>query len=138
MYAVSNQIKYETGYDIVVSPFNDFHTWLTVYRNSSTPRTVVVGENRYWIQYYDMSCSFMTTHLEFSKHWDLYNAFFDLLAKKDPRLEAESLNYMLTSRVVGLIPINSLAFHMQSELEKDPHIDWKPLWDSIDVTSPTI
>jgi hypothetical protein len=45
---------------------------------------------------------------------------------------------MLTQRgVLGLIPINSLAFHMQSELEKDPHIPWEPIWDNIDVTLPS-
>jgi hypothetical protein len=50
-------------------------------------------------------------------------------------LENKSLNYMLTQRgVLGLVPINSVAFHLQSDLEKDPHIDYKPLWDSIDVS----
>jgi len=137
MYKVIHQVKMETGYDIVASPFNDFWLWLAIYRNSSTPRIVIVGENRYWIQYYDMSCSFMTIHLEFSKHWDLYHKFFELLKDNDPNLERYSLNYMLTQRALGLVPINSLAFHMQSELEKDPHTDWKPLWDSIDVTPTT-
>jgi len=138
MYQIYDQMKKEINYDIIVSPFNDYWLWLAVYRNSVTPRTVVCGSNRYWIQYYDMSCSFMTTHKQFSQHWDLYHAFFELVDKKDPKLESQSLNYMLTQRgVLGLIPINSLAFHMQSDLEKDPHIPWQPIWDNIDVTIPS-
>ncbi|NDG29193.1 hypothetical protein EB118_03720 [bacterium] len=138
MYEVFDQIKKEVNYDIIVSPFNDFWLWLAVYRNSCTPRTVIVGKNRYWIQYYDMSCSFMTSHEQFSKHWDLYHMFFELLDKKDPNLERYSLNYMLTQRgVLGLIPVNSIAYHMQTELEQDPHKDWRELWDSVDVTSTT-
>ena len=131
MYEVFDQIKKEVNYDIIVSPFNDFWLWLAVYRNSCTPRTVIVGKNRYWIQYYDMSCSFMTSHEQFSKHWDLYHMFFELLDKKDPNLERYSLNYMLTQRgVLGLIPVNSIAYQMQTELEQDPHKDWRELCHS--------
>ena len=78
----------------------------------------------------------MTTHKQFSQHWDLYHAFFDLLESNSKDLENYSLNFMLTQRgVLGLIPINNLAFHLQTELEEDPHLDWKKLWDSFDVTS---
>lgn len=138
MYEVYDQVKKETNYDSIISPFNDFWLWLAVYRNSCTPRTVIVGAKRYWIQYYDMSCSFMTSKQQFSSHWDLYHAFFDLLEKNDPNLERYSLNYMLTKRaVLGLIPLNNLAFHMQTELEEDPHLDWRKLWNEINVSSST-
>jgi hypothetical protein len=41
---------------------------------------------------------------------------------------------MLTQRgIFGLVPVSSVAFHMQSDLEKDPHIDWKPYWDNIKI-----
>lgn len=134
-----NQMKTETGMDIILSPWNDNWNWLTAYRNISTPRMVIVGKRGYWIQYYDMSCSFLTSHEQFSKHWDLYHRFFELIPNinkdKGKYLENVSLNYMLTNRnVLGLIPINSVAFHLQSDLEKDPHIDYKPIWDNINVT----
>jgi hypothetical protein len=82
-----------------------------------------------------MSCSFLTSHQQFSQHWDLYNYFFELIDKKETnKLENVSLNYMLAKRgVLGLIPINSLAFHLQSDLEKDPYIDWESLWNSINL-----
>jgi hypothetical protein len=131
-------IKNETGKDAIISPWNDSWLWLTAYRNKSTARTVICGRTRYWISYYDMSCSFFTTHNQFSQHWDLYHRFFDLIytiSEKQKDLENVSLNYMLTKRDnIGLVPINSLAYHLQSDLEKDPHVDYKPLWDSINVT----
>ena len=131
------QIKAETGSDCLISPYNDSWLWLTAYRNQPTPRTVIVGKNRYWIQYYDMSCSFMTSHHNFSQHWDLYNSFFYFIDNKGKHkndLENRSLNYMLTKRsILGLVPVSSVAFHMQSDLEKDPHIDWKPYWDAIEI-----
>jgi hypothetical protein len=129
------QIKSETGSECLISPYNDSWYWLALYRNRSTPRTVIVSKHRYWIQYYDMSCCFMTSHNVFREHWDLYHAFFTLIDDKtNSDLENLSLNYMLTQRgILGLVPINSLAFHMQSEVDKDPHIDWKPHWDNIKI-----
>lgn len=132
---VYHQMKLETNTESIISPYNSVDNWLRCYRNISTPRTVIVGKHGYWIQYYDMSCSFLTSYNQFNKHWDLYNMFFYLVDKKEQGiLENRSLNYMLTRRgVLGLVPINSLAFHLQSELEKDPHIDYRPLWDSIEI-----
>ena len=129
------QIKKETGSECIISPYNDSWNWLALYRNKATPRVVVVGKKRYWIQYYDMSCTFMTSHNIFKDHWDLYYAFFELMLKKVAgMMENRSLNYILSRRgVLGLVPLSSLAFHMQTDLDKDPHIDWKPLWDSIKI-----
>lgn len=131
------QIKSETGSDCLISPYNDSWLWLARYRNIATPRTVIVGKYRYWIQYYDMSCSFLTSHAVFKDHWDLYNSFFYFIDNKHKHnndLENKSLNYMLTQRgILGLVPVSSVAFHMQSDLEKDPHIDWKPYWDNIKI-----
>lgn len=141
MIDVFFQIKAETGSDCLISSYNDSWLWLTAYRNRPTPRTVIVSKHRYWIQYYDMSCSFLTSHENFSQHWDLYNSFFYFIDNKQKHkndLENKSLNYMLTQRgVLGLVPISSVAFHMQSDLEKDPHIDYRPLWNSINVTQST-
>lgn len=135
MTDVFNQIKLETGSECVISPFNDSYLWLGAYRNAATPRAVIVGKKQYWIQFYDTSCSFFTSHKQFSQHWDLYHIFFTILRnlkKGDKDLENKSLNYMFTQRaVLGLVPITSLALHIQSELEKDPHIDWKARWDTV-------
>lgn len=139
MAEVFFKIKNETGSECLISPYNDSWLWELPYKNISTPRVVIVGKHRYWIQYYDMSCSFFTSHNQFSQHWDLYDMFFALLKKiiTEPQndLENKSLNLILTRRgVLGIVPITSLALHLQSELEKDPHIDWEDRWNKIDVT----
>ena len=138
MVDVYEQMLTETGIQSLISPWNDSWLWLTAYRNRPTPRTVIVGRRGYWIQYYDMSCSFLTSHKQFIEHWDLYTMFFymiDRTKSNNNNLENKSLNYILTQRgVLGLVPVNSVAFHLQSDLEKDPHIDYRPLWDSINVT----
>jgi hypothetical protein len=138
MIDIYQQVYSETGSECVVSPFNDPWYWHTIYRDRSTPRAVIVGKNGYWIQYYDMSCSFLTSYQQFNKHWDLYDKFFNLIGSGSDGLENKSLNYMLTQRgVLGIVPVNTLSFHLQSDLEKDPHIDYKPLWESVKVTPTT-
>lgn len=142
MIELQLQFKAEMNEYCIVSPFNDNWLWMTQYRNKSTPRAIICSPYRYWIQYYDMSCSFLTHHSIFSQHWDFYHEFFNLLdetlEKKTKNLENHSLNYMLTRRgVLGLVPVNILAFHIQSELEKDPYIDWKPYWDNVCIENNT-
>lgn len=136
MIDVWHQIYNETNSEAIISPYNMHYLWDVCYRNRPTPRAVITGKHRYWIQYYDMSCSFMTSQNQFKKHWDLYEKFLSINPKHgvDGKLEAISLNYMLTKRgVLGITPISSLAFHMQSVKELDPYVDWKPIWDNINI-----
>ena len=59
----------------------------------------------------------------------------DKVNSENNDLENKSINYILTQRgVLGLVPGCNLSFHLQSDIEKDPHIDYRPLWDSIDIT----
>lgn len=122
--------------ECIISPYNMWHLWATSYRNRPTPRAIICGSKRYWIQYYDMSCSYMTSHSQFIKHWDLYEIFFSISPNKgiNGHLEAISLNYMLTQRgVLGVTPVNSLALHIQGQQEVDPYIDWKEKWNQIKI-----
>lgn len=115
----------------IIYPLNDHYHWITQYKNRSTPRLIVPGRDRYWIQIYDIPCCFLTSKLEFSKHWNLYNKFLNTDLDTG-RLEADSLNLILTQQgVLGLAPIQSLANHMQSELDIDPFMNWQELWNSI-------
>lgn len=127
------QLYNDTKSDILVQPYNEYYHWTTLYRYRPTPRVIIPGKNRYWVQIYDISCSFMTSVQQLQTQWDLCEKFcnMDSLSKK---LEAESLNYIMTRRgVLGLTPVQSLSLHMQSELEKDPYIDWKSWWDQVDI-----
>jgi hypothetical protein len=127
------QIRAECKTDCIVTPFNDSWLWLTIYRNCPTPRAVFVGKKRYWISLYDVSCSFMSSVDVFKTHWDLLDNFCNLPATGvNGALESLSLNKLFVERgVLGVVPINSLALHIQSDLEKDPYIDWQAWWDNV-------
>ncbi|MFY8211726.1 MAG: hypothetical protein ACOVLB_03575 [Candidatus Nanopelagicus sp.] len=131
MIDIFMQVHCETNAHPVISPYNHPYYWIEAYKYQATPRVLVAGSSRYWIQLYEIPCTFMTSKHEFSKHWDLYENFFngDL---HDPQLEVNSFNQIITKReVLGIEPITSIALHMQAEFDKDPYIDWKSRWDSI-------
>lgn len=118
----------------VIQPYNDVTYWVS-YKDRPTPRLVSIGKNSYWIQIYDTSCSFLTSHWQFQQNWDLYNEFFKLIPYASPSnrsLENKSLNYMFTQKgILGLTPIRTLSLHMQEV--PDPYIDWQILWNKIDI-----
>lgn len=135
------QIYYETKNHAIVSPFNDKWLWLLPYRNKSTPRAVFVGKQRYWIQYYDASCSFFTSVEIFRKNWNYLEKFLNLpptgiYENGKHEFESISINKIFVDEgVLGIVPISTLAMHLQSELEKDPYIDWKEWWDGVKLLS---
>lgn len=122
------RIMKETNSHSVVTPYNAPYLWRDTYRNRTTPRTIFLGEKRYWIQIYDVSCSFMTSRENFINNRDLLNKFLSLDSKHH-ELEKISLNRMFVERgLLGVCPFESIALHMQGEYEYDPYVDWKRLW----------
>lgn len=132
MVDIFYQIYNDKDHEAIINPYNDPNWWVSDgYRYKSTPRVIVPGCKQYWIQCYDISCSFMTSKNQFNKHWDIYNKFLNMSSIAQ-RLEADSLNKILVTRgVLGLTPFESVALHMQADTEKDFYIDWKKRWDSI-------
>lgn len=132
--AIWFKIQNETGSHCIINPFNDPHYWVELYHNKITPRTLFFGVNSYYIQIYEIGCTFFTSKEQFDQHWDLYTKFFELVRNKSEKLESTSLNYMFVRRaVLGITPMTSLSLHMQTEGERDPYVDWKALWDQIDI-----
>ena len=129
------QIMADTREHAIIQPFNDVTYWYFLYKNQTTPRMIAMGSKQYWIQIYDTSCSFLTSHLQFTRHWDLYDRFFELIPKvttENNILENRSLNYMFTQRnVLGLATINTLSHHMQTQ--PDLYVDWKTIWNQIEI-----
>jgi hypothetical protein len=131
------QLRRDCSTDAVISLYNNPNHWNFVYRYQSTPRMLTAGASGYWIQNYDLSCSFLTSHRQFNRHWDLYTDFFYLIDKRREYpdiniLENRTLNLMLVDRdVLGMQPVRSLMLHMQTDRDLDPFCDWKKLWNSI-------
>ena len=131
MIGVFMKVFNDTKTHAVVTPYNHPHYHTSVYAYQSIPRVIVPGGNRYWVQHYEIPCTFLTSKVEFSKHWDLYENFFngDLF---DSKLEINSFNKIITEHnVLGIQPLTSVALHMQTEFDKDPYIDWKSWWDRV-------
>jgi hypothetical protein len=134
MISMFVQLNTDVDTQAIIVPYNDPYHWIQgSYRYTPTPRTIIPGIRRYWLQIYDIPCTFMTSHTQFQQHWPIYEQFLGL-GPTNPKLEAISLNYILTRRgVLGVAPVTSVALHMQGERERDPYIDWRKLWDSIVV-----
>lgn len=137
MFIVSNQVKFNSGYDILTSPFNKFKLWLTVHGNSRSPKIITTDGGYSWFQYFDLTNSFMTTHKQFSECWDLYDKFFSNNFNFSKNI-FNSLNVMMHAKQnFGFIPTNNLAYHITSDIEESNDESWKTLWNSINVTLPT-
>ncbi len=118
----------------IISGYNCPGWYIGENKYSQEPIVMVPGMSRYWRQIFNTSCSFLTSINILKDNWDLIERFLNL-HPLNSMLEADSLNYMLVRRgIAGFCPINSVTFHMQSDYEKDPYIDWKPVWESIDLT----
>lgn len=135
MVCMFYQLYNELHEEPIINPFNDSFVWKHgCYKYKITPRMIVAGESQYWIQCYDISCSFMTSRSQFNRHWDYYEKFLNMnpLGDEQNNLENITLNRILVNRnVLGLMPLESVGLHMQSECEKDLYIDWKKRWDLI-------
>lgn len=94
------QLKRDCDTDAIVIGYNDPYLWTYVYRYKPTPRAIFPGIHRYWMQTYDVSCTFLTSKKQFSNNWDLYKVFLDLPPTGvNGKLENISLNYMFTKKV---------------------------------------
>lgn len=127
LVGINNEFKIEP----IITPYNAPYLWFISYFKSSSPRTIVPGINRYWIQVYDLTSSFLTTRKNMIDNYDLLMKLVSM-NPKDPQLEPLTVNQMTMKRgYLAVCPFESLALHMQTGLEKDPYVDWVPLWNSI-------
>jgi hypothetical protein len=132
MSSIFFQLVEECQTQPIVISFNYRKLWHETYRNTPTPRAIFVGEKRYWIQSYDTPSPFLTSHAQLLKNWDIVQHFLSL-PFDDVDLEKKSLNKMFTMRgMLGVLPINSVALHIQGQWELDPHMNWRDWWNGID------
>lgn len=128
----------ETNHLPLIYPFNTPDYWKNQYRLRSTPRMVYEGNKQYWIQCYDITCTFLTHRKQLEKNWHWIEYFMSIDQVKGLNgtgdLENISLNKILVDEhVLGLMPFESVGLHMQGEREREPYIDWKKRWDTIEI-----
>jgi len=105
--------------------------WSTEYAYQQIPMIVVPGCRQYWIQSYQLGCTFLTHKTDFSQHWDLYNKFFSM-SPTDVRLELDTFIKIIRDRGrLGLQPMSTVAMHMQRESDRDPYVEWETTWHNL-------
>jgi hypothetical protein len=127
------------GAPVSIFPYNDPHEYIL--ENSALKCNLIQGSDRYWRTCIHPACCFMT-HVDVVRtHWDLFDAFWQ--HEVNDTMELDTISRLFWERqLVLLVPIPSLALHLQYETEKDPFLDWQILWDHyhkqtpLDVTSP--
>jgi hypothetical protein len=116
------------GNDISISPFNDPHFYTL--ENSQLKTNLVMGSDRLWRTGIQVSFGFMTHHRVVTKNWDLFDAFWQ--HPVDATMEQDTISRLFWERnYVLMIPIPSLALHLQYESERDPILDWRNLWNHV-------
>ena len=90
--------------------------------------TVHLGIKRHWRTAFGTASCFMLDHPTLVKNFDLFDAMGN--HEINNVMEDETINRLFRERNCLLFtPIPSIALHAQADTEKDPYIDWKPLWD---------
>jgi SAM-dependent methyltransferase len=106
--------------------YNDPYRYI---EHNVVPVRIVQGPDRHWRQTYQVPCTFMTHHSVLVDEWDLFEKISNG-NPHNPKLEDDSVNLLWQKRdYVVMSPLPSLALHFQSELEKDPYIDWESWWN---------
>lgn len=131
MIEVFVKTNHSTGAQPIVLSHHHPYYFGTWYAYKSTPRVIIPGSMQYWIQSYELGCTFLTGKKEFSRHWDLYEKFFSS-DPKNTRLEVDTMN-RITMRTgsLALVPAVSVGLHMQDETDRDTYVDWKPIWNRV-------
>lgn len=113
-----------------IYPYDDPYRYIPI--NTHIPSHIIRSQNRHWRTYTMTSSCFMTHHKVITKEWDLFYAMGT--HKVDNVMERDTINKLFTERgYFLLIPIPSLALHMQYEIERDPIIDWRSWWDKYNI-----
>jgi predicted SAM-dependent methyltransferase len=123
------------GNFVSVYPYDDPYKYIP--ENANVSSHIIRWRKRHWrTQIMTASC-FMTHHKIITDNWDLFEAMGK--HEVDRRMEDNTINQLFRTRGYHLIvPIPSLALHMQYQSEIDDQINWREWWDKYDRASPFV
>lgn len=134
MFVISNQVKFATGFDILAGGINHFSLWLAAHGSPEQHQVIKTQNSSTWINYFNLSDSFMTTHYQFSQHWEVYVEYFKSISA-NKELDLDSLNLRLMKKQIHtLVPLENLLFLMDSNIINHYNSEWKTIWDNTDVS----
>lgn len=113
------------GNYVAIYPFNDPYRYRP---ENIVPVRIVQSGKRHWRTSFQTASCLMLHHHTLVKEYDLFAALVH--HPTDSKMEDDTINKLFQERGYFLFtPIPSLAFHMQYETERDPFIDYRPLWN---------
>lgn len=126
-----------SGFEACIYPYNDPYR-----RGPERDHKVLKGPNRYWMSDCATACCILVSHQTLVNNWELFEEFgkqeYDVYCE-DRTINRLFINFAgLPERTIQhllFVPIQSLALHLGRESERDPYIDWKPLWDKFHTGS---
>lgn len=117
------------GNFVSIYPFDDPYRYIPI--NTNTLSHMIRCQGRHWRTQVGTASCFMTFHKVIVDNWDLFEAMGK--AALSQTMEDDSINKLFQQRgYYLLVPIPSLALHMQYSTEKDDQINWREWWDRYD------
>jgi hypothetical protein len=121
------------GQPVSIFPYNDPHEYIM--ENSALKCNLIQGSDRYWRTNIHPACCFMTHVSVVRNNWDLFDAFWQ--HEVNGTMELDTISRLFWERqYVLLVPIPSLALHLQYDTERDPFLDWENLWNHYHKQTP--
>ncbi len=121
------------GAPVSIFPYNDPHEYIL--ENSALKCNLIQGSDRYWRTGIHPACCFMTHVSVIRLNWDLFDEFWQ--HEVNSTMELDTISRLFWERqYVMLVPIPSLALHLQYDSERDPFLDWQNLWDHYHTQTP--
>lgn len=123
----------KTKQPVCIYPFDDTYHY---YKEKLPLVTLHLGAKRHWRTGFAVASPFMVDKDTLTKNFDLFEKMGN--EPVSTIMEDVSINRLFSERnCILFTPIPSLALHSQSDIEKDPYIDWRPLWDKFEESKET-
>jgi hypothetical protein len=126
--------KRNVGMEVAIHPFDDPDNYKVKYIEECR---IVFGKNRRWRTNRYTTFTFLCNPDIVRKHWSkfytLATEYLTEWGENNNIHEGTTINSIWRTDVMLFTPIPSLALHLQYEEQMDPYLNWKELWDSIEI-----
>ncbi len=114
-----------------IYPFDDPYRYIPA--NTGVLSHMIRSCGRHWRTQIATASCFMTHYNVILQNWDLFESMGKHEVTTD--MEDNTINRLFTERgYFLLVPIPSLALHMQYSTEMDDQINWREWWDRYDLS----
>ena len=125
--------KKNLGKEISIHPFDDPDNYLPIWIE---PCRIVYGKHRHWRTNLHTTFTFLCNPELVRSKWHIFytlaSEYGTLWGEMNHINESTMINKLWREEVTLFTPIPSVALHMAYETQRDPYLNWKELWNSMD------